>query len=85
MFGANHAIAGPSSIPMDSVSAPLHRIGDEEGKYLRKLMNGEGILAEVWDGLVETSTKCGLVFSVHFKCAQNSQEVLPRSADCCLI
>ncbi|KAJ7809871.1 hypothetical protein B0H14DRAFT_2607763 [Mycena olivaceomarginata] len=55
--GANHAIAGPSSIPMDSVSAPLHRVGDKEGKYLRKLMNGEGISAEVWDGLVETCTK----------------------------
>ncbi|KAJ7814839.1 hypothetical protein B0H14DRAFT_2603878 [Mycena olivaceomarginata] len=63
VFGANHAIAGPSSIPMDSVSAPLHRVGDKEGKYLRKLMNGEGISAEVWDGLVETCTKCGSVFT----------------------
>jgi hypothetical protein len=48
---------------MDSVSAPLHRVGDKEGKYLRKLMNGEGISAEVWDGLVETCTKCGSVFT----------------------
>ncbi|KAJ7834335.1 hypothetical protein B0H14DRAFT_2590922 [Mycena olivaceomarginata] len=57
VFGANHAIAGPSSIPMDSVSAPFHHVGNKEGKYLRKLMNGEGISAEVWDGLVETCTK----------------------------
>ncbi|KAJ7333364.1 hypothetical protein DFH08DRAFT_939946 [Mycena albidolilacea] len=62
-FGANHAIAGPFGIPMNSVSAPLHRVGDKEGKYLRKLMNGEGISAEVWDGLVETCTKCGSVFT----------------------
>ncbi|KAJ7353654.1 hypothetical protein DFH08DRAFT_805174 [Mycena albidolilacea] len=73
MFGANHAIAGPSSIPMDSISAPLHRIGDEEDKYLWKLRNGEGISAEVWDGLVEISTKCGSVFTssalkMHKKC-----------------
>ncbi|KAJ7314353.1 hypothetical protein DFH08DRAFT_1041440 [Mycena albidolilacea] len=57
MFEGNHANTGPSSILMDGVSAPFHRIGDEEGKYLCKLMNREGILAEVWDGLVKTCTK----------------------------
>ncbi|KAJ7688327.1 hypothetical protein B0H14DRAFT_2653300 [Mycena olivaceomarginata] len=73
VFRANHAIAGPSSIPMDSVSAPLHHVGDKEGKYLRKLMNGEGISAEVWDGLVENCTKSHNI----------QKDLLHFSTNCC--
>ncbi|KAJ7797798.1 hypothetical protein B0H14DRAFT_2618580 [Mycena olivaceomarginata] len=50
------AIAGPSRIPMDSASSPLRGgggSGSREDKYLRKLIDGEGILVEVWNGLVE--------------------------------
>ncbi|KAJ7897545.1 hypothetical protein B0H14DRAFT_2557547 [Mycena olivaceomarginata] len=56
------AIAGPSRIPMDSASSPLcggGGSGSREDKYLRKLIDGEGISVEVWNGLVENVRNAG--------------------------
>ncbi|KAJ7814010.1 hypothetical protein B0H14DRAFT_3878907 [Mycena olivaceomarginata] len=60
------AIAGPSRISIDSASAPLRgggSSGGREDKYLRKLIDGEGISDEVWNGLVEKCSKCRSVFT----------------------
>ncbi|KAK7039724.1 hypothetical protein R3P38DRAFT_490028 [Favolaschia claudopus] len=58
------AIAGPSRIPMDSISAPvpMRTLGRDE-KYLKNLSLGQGISEEAWAGIgLEKCSKCKLLF-----------------------
>ncbi|KAJ7621813.1 hypothetical protein B0H17DRAFT_1151731 [Mycena rosella] len=68
---AQNTIAGPSRLPMESVSHPApfpldltgDRMDGKEARYLRKLIAGQGISPDVWDGLAERCSKCKLLFT----------------------
>ncbi|KAJ7147500.1 hypothetical protein C8R43DRAFT_1129735 [Mycena crocata] len=65
-----NAVAGPSRITLDSISqrrqAPfplvlgrdLNATQGKEEKVLKKLMEGQGVSEDAWDGLIEKCTKC---------------------------
>ncbi|KAJ7505091.1 hypothetical protein B0H11DRAFT_2343523, partial [Mycena galericulata] len=69
-----NAVAGPSRIPMESVSHPvpfplaldtkdMERKEGKEARYLRKLIAGQGISDDAWNGLTDKCTKCKRIFT----------------------
>ncbi|KAJ6565297.1 hypothetical protein DFH09DRAFT_1315076 [Mycena vulgaris] len=57
---ARNAVAGPSRIPLGSTPHPapfpleLHTTNDKDAKFLQKLIQGDGISEDAWDGLIVT-------------------------------
>ncbi|KAJ7212455.1 hypothetical protein C8J57DRAFT_1604151 [Mycena rebaudengoi] len=66
-----NAVAGPSRLPIESASHtapfPLSLPGNitegKEAKFLRKLIVGQGVAENIWDGLFEKCTMCKRVFT----------------------
>lgn len=90
---ACNAMAGPSRIPMESASsrcpAPFPvdvRSQEMEGKEvrcLRKLIDGQGISEDAWEGLVRKMHQ--LQTGIHFDRTEDPRQVLPRPASHLLI
>ncbi|KAJ7242719.1 hypothetical protein C8J57DRAFT_1526082 [Mycena rebaudengoi] len=65
------AVAGPSRLPVESASHtapfPLSLPGNiaegKEVKFLRKLIAGQGVVENIWDGLFEKCTMCKRMFT----------------------
>ncbi|KAJ7292093.1 hypothetical protein C8J57DRAFT_1492573 [Mycena rebaudengoi] len=65
------AVAGPSRLPIESASHtapfPLSLPGNiaegKEVKFLRKLIAGQGVAENIWDGLFEKCTMCKRMFT----------------------
>ncbi|KAJ6477248.1 hypothetical protein DFH09DRAFT_1216074 [Mycena vulgaris] len=78
---ARNAVAGPSRLRMEdfaSVSRPAPFPLEEmskDNKYLRLLMDGDGISEEAWTGLVEKCGSCNRVFT---------RKALKKHTKCCL-